>query len=59
MQSRSKGTDIENKYMDTKGKGGMNWEIETDTLLCIFIKQTTNKNLLYSTGNSMQCSLVT
>ena len=44
--------------MDTKrGKeGGMNWEIGIDiyTLLCI--KQITNESLLYSTGNSTQCS---
>ena len=37
----------------------MNWEIGTDiyTLLCI--KQITNENLLYSTGNSTPCSVVT
>ena len=37
----------------------MNWEIWTDicTLLCI--KQVTNDNLLYSTGNSTQSSVVT
>ena len=43
--------------METKGeKGGMNWEagIHIYTLLCI--KQITNENLLYSTGNSTQCS---
>ena len=54
-------TDIENKHMDTKGGkgGGMNWEIGIDiyTLLCI--KQITNENLLYRTGNSTQCSVVT
>ena len=42
----------------TKGKrgDGVNWEIGIDiyTLLCI--KQLTNGNLLYSTGNSTQCS---
>ena len=42
-----------------EGRGGMNWEIETDiyTLLCI--KQVTNENLLYSTGNSTQYSVMT
>ena len=37
----------------------MNWEIGIDiyTLLCI--KQITKENLLYSTGNSTQCSVVT
>ena len=51
--------------MDTKGEkqgrggGGMNWETGIDiyTLLCI--KQITNENLLYSIGNSTQCSVVT
>ena len=39
--------------MVTRGWGrGINWEvgIDIDTLLCI--KQVTNKDLLYSTGNS-------
>ena len=39
MQSRNRDTDVENKLMDTKvgRRGGMNWEIGTDTypLLCI------------------------
>ena len=47
--------------MDTKGgrRGRMNWEIGIDiyTLLCI--KEITSENLLYSTGNSTQCSVVT
>ena len=46
--------------MVTKGGSGgrMCWEIGIDiyTLLCI--KQVTNDNLLYSTGNSIQCSVV-
>ena len=39
---------------------GMNWEIGIDiqTLLILCIKQITNVNLLYSTGNSTQCSEV-
>ena len=54
--------------MDIKGEaggggagGGMNWEIGIDmyTLLTPCIKQTTNENLLYSTRNSTQCSVVT
>ena len=61
MQSRNRVTDVENKLTDTKGgrEGGMNWEIGIDicTLLCI--KWITNENLLYSTGNSTQCSVVT
>ena len=43
------------------GVGGMNWKIGIDmyTLLILRIKQMTNENLLYSTGNSTQCSEVT
>ena len=63
LQSRNRDTDVENKHMNTKGeKGdGMNWEIGIDiyTLLVLGIKEITNENLLYSTGNSTQCSMVT
>ena len=39
----------------------MNWEIDTDIyiLLILCIKQVTNENLLYSSGNSIQCSVMT
>ena len=61
MQSRNRDTDVENKRMDSKGERswGVNWEIGIDiyTLLCL--KQITNENILYSTGNSTQCSVVT
>ena len=42
-------------------RGGLNWEIGTDiyTLLILCIKSITNESLLYSTGNSTQCSVVT
>ena len=46
--------------MDTKGrKGGrLNWEIGLDvyTLVILCVKQITNENLQYSTGNPAQCS---
>ena len=44
-----------------KGGGRRNWEIgiDTYTLLILCIKQTTNENLLYSTGNSTQYSVTT
>ena len=42
LQSRNKDTDVENKYMDTKGGSGngMHWEIGIDiyTLLTLCIK---------------------
>ena len=43
------------------GRGGRIREIEIDTyaLLILYIKQITNENLLYSGGNSTQCSVVT
>ena len=46
--------------MVTKGGrgGGINWEIGFDIYTLLYIKQITNKNLLYSTGNSTQCSVV-
>ena len=34
--------------------GEINWEIGTDINTPLYIKQITNKNLLYSTGNSTQ-----
>ena len=50
--------------MDTKGGKGLNWDelnweigIDIYTLLCI--KEITNENLLYTMGNSTQCSVVT
>ena len=43
--------------MDTKGEsgGGINWEIGIDLYTLPCVKQTTNGNLLDSTGNSTQC----
>ena len=35
-------------------KGGIRWEIGTDISTLQYIKQVTNKNLRYSTGNSTQ-----
>ena len=58
---RNRDTDIESKRMVTKGgKGcGMNWEIGIDIYTLLGIKKITNENLLYSTWNSTQCSVVT
>ena len=46
--------------MVTKGEGweGINWEIGIDTYTLPYIKLITNKDLLYSTGNSAQCSVM-
>ena len=63
MQSRIRDTDMRTNIWIPRGKsmGGRNWETGVDmyTLLIICIKQITNENLLYSTGNSTQCSVVT
>ena len=39
--------------------GGINWEIGTDIYTLLYIKQITNKDLLYSTGNYTQYSVMT
>ena len=63
MHGRNRETDVEDKHMDIKrGRGSeMNWEIETDiyTLLILCIKYITNENLLYSSRNPTQCSVLT
>ena len=49
-------------WIPRKERGhGVNWEtgIDAHTLLILCIKQITNENLLLSTGNSTQCSVVT
>ena len=40
-----------------KNKTPMNWEIgiDIDTLLTLWLKSTTNENLLYSRGDSVPC----
>ena len=37
-------------------KEGVNWEIGIDIYTLLYIKQITNKDLMYSTGNSTQYS---
>ena len=37
----------------------MNWGIGADVYTVLCVKQITNENLLYSTGNSTYCSVVT
>ena len=50
-------TQTQRTNIDTKGEGGgMNWETEVGMYPLLYIKQTTNGNLLYSTGKSTQCS---
>ena len=39
--------------------GGINWKIGIDTYTLLYIKWITNKDLLYSPGNSSQYSVIT
>ena len=59
LNTESKVTDIENKLVTRGyrwGGEGINQKIETDKLSCV--KQTTIKNLSYSSGNSTQYSIM-
>ena len=61
MPGRNRDADLENGCVDMVGGevGGMNWEIGIDihTLPCV--KQIARGNMLYSTGSSAGCSVVT
>ena len=41
------------------GEGRINWEIRIEIYIILYVKQITSKNLLYSTGNSTQQSVMT
>ena len=52
---------FENKLMVTKGErcgGGINYEFGINIYRLLYIKEITNKNLLCSTGNSTQYSVI-
>ena len=38
--------------------GGVNWKTEIDIYTLLYIKYITNKDLLYTTGNSTQRSVM-
>ena len=40
-------------------RGGIDWEFGIDMYTLLYLKQITNKDLLYSTGNSAQYSVIT
>ena len=50
-----------NELMVTGGKGGegMDWEFGIDMYTLLYLKQIIKKDLLYSTGNSAQYSVIT
>ena len=59
LQSRNRVLDVR-KNMVTRGNGGkISWKIRIDIYTLLYIKQITNKDLLYSTGNSTQYSVMT
>ena len=45
-------------YQEGKGGRGINWEIGIDIYTLLYIKQITNKDLLYNTRNSTQHSVM-
>ena len=59
-QNRNRVTDVENKLMVTGGmwQGGIHRKTGIDTYTLLHIKQVTNKDLLYSTGNATQYSVM-
>ena len=42
-----------------EGEGGMNWEVRIDIYTLPCVKSIVSGNLLYSTGSSTQCSVMT
>ena len=54
LQNRNRVTDTEDNLIVTWGKGrrGINWEIGIDIYMLLYIKQMSNKHMLYLTGNS-------
>ena len=63
LQSRTRDTNIENVWPPRGKEGwgvfGMNYKIGIDICTVLCIKWIANENLLYSTGNSAQCSVMT
>ena len=62
LQTETDLTDIENNLVVTKGEvrgWGINQELGMNAHTLLYIRQKTNKDLLYSTRNSTECSVVT
>ena len=54
LQNRKTFTDLENK-LGLLGMGGIVREFGMDMYTLLYLKQVTNKDLLWSTWNSAQC----
>ena len=58
LQDRNRLTDLENELMVTRGQEwgeGIFRELGINMYTLLYLKWMTNKDLLYSTGNSAQC----
>ena len=61
LQNRNRLKDLKNELMVTRGEGwreGIVREFGIDMYTLLYLKRITNKNLLYSTGNSAQCYVI-
>ena len=45
-------------YQAGEGRRGIHWEIQKDIYTPLYVKQITNEDLLYSTGNTSQYSVL-
>ena len=61
LQSSKGDADIENRLLDTAGKGeeGMNWKSNTETYTLSCVKHIASGNMLYDTGTQTQSSVTT
>ena len=50
--------DLENRSVKGKSRGGINQEFGMNRVTLLHIKQTSNKDLLYNTGNSIQYLII-
>ena len=61
LQDRNRETDLENRFMDTgrEGEGGTNGESCPDINTVPCTNEIASRKLLYSTGSTAQCSVMT
>ena len=60
LQNRNRPTNLEKELMFTRGRvGGIDWEFGIDICTLLYLKYITSKDLLYSTGNAAQYSVIT
>ena len=63
LQNRNRFTDFENKFKVTKAQemlgGGMDWDFGIGICTLLYMEWLINEDLLHSTGNSPQYSVIT